>query len=468
MINKAKQLKNVIFVGIILAGLVMLINFAPVVKINTGNVIFMLVFTLVSLGLMFKPVSIDTNFTYSLEDVCAYGAIFIKGPAEAIWIMFVSSLIFESYRLARAWEVKKGSIRSEAVLANFSNPFLRVLITGGAGVVFVSIPGVLKGFGLQLSPLWIKILSYSTCVLIFYLLSSSFGTLLMSMRHGLNFKSLKKSWRGAWVMISPHLLMLAPLGLLLAVIYQRIPYAAILLAVPIYIMHVAISTIKEVLQEALNTIEFMSVTLDQRDKYTAGHSERVSLFAAAIAEKMRLTHDAVEEIRKAGLIHDLGKIAIPDKVLRKADALNDKEFSVMKAHTHTIALLFKSLNVIPRMIPLQTAMYHHERYDGAGYIYGLKGDKIPLGSRILAVADTYDAMTSDRPYRNALPEEEAASRLQQAAGTQLDPGVVDAFMKLHREGALVKIRQEYEEESGKRLNTKTTECRTVDAGPQEA
>lgn len=429
---------------IIAIGTAMIIGFWDTFSPKIENLQFMAIFTIITLVLMFKPVLIDTNFNYSLEDVCAYGVIFLKGPGEAMWIMFLSCFIFEASRLGAAWISHRGRISPAAILANFSNPFLRVIITGGAGLAYAAVQSVTAG-GTSPPGIMAKIAPYLACIAVFYLLSSFFGTLLMASREDFSFSSLKKSWKGTWRMVSPHLLMLAPLGVLLAILYSRMPLGALLLIVPVYIMHISISTINEVLQQALNTIEFMSVTLDQRDSYTFGHSERVSAYSAAVAVRMGLSPDQTEEIRKAGLIHDLGKITIPDRVLRKAAALDDCEYSVMKAHTHTLALLFKSLNVIPRMIPLQTAMYHHERYDGAGYIYGLKGDEIPLGSRILAVSDTYDAMTSDRPYRKGLPEEEALKRLNEASGTQLDPAVVAAFVKTHSEGAIEKIKTELSE-----------------------
>lgn len=451
MAEKKDKTKILVFLSIFLLGTALLIYLTFSLDMSNDNLLFMGVFTVIAFILMFRPVAIDTAFEYTPEDVAAYAAIFLKGPASAAWISFISSFFFEIWRLIRALRKKKGKIRPLALLINFANPFLRILIVGPAGLVFERIrsitPGVLPG---TVSSFYL-LPAFLACVAVFYVTSTLLGTFLTSLKGGISFKNFLESWRDDWKLIAPHLFMLAPLGILLAVLYKKIPYASVLLVVPVYILHTAIESIRHILREALNTIEFMAITLDQRDSYTYGHSERVSRYAAAIARRMGLSHEKIEDIKNAGLIHDLGKIAIPDRVLRKPAKLDDNEFSVMKTHTHTTTVLYRSFGILSNEIPLKTAMYHHERFDGSGYLYGLKGKEIPLGSRILAVADTYDAMTSDRPYRKGLPEEEARQRIIDASGTQLDPEVVEIFLQLHSEGELQKIRREYMKE---RVNRK--------------
>ncbi|MFP4498014.1 MAG: HD-GYP domain-containing protein [Vulcanimicrobiota bacterium] len=439
-----RSLKTVI-ICIFILGTLILVFLGHNVDLSRENLIFMATFSIIALALMNKPIAITTSLQYSLEDVIAYAVIFLKGPSQVVWVFFISSMIHETYKFFRAWKTKKGQIRPFAVAINFSNPFTRIIIAGLAGMAFVNLKNwqFLSQYNSNIN--WQLIIAHIGCILVFFLSSSLLGTLLIASRSGLTYKNTVKVWKESWSMISPHLLMLAPLGILLAQLYTRVPAAALLLLIPIYIMHTSIESIRGILKESISTVGFMATTLDERDAYTYGHSERVSRYSAALAARLNLPAQEVEKVKNAGLIHDLGKITIPDSVLRKASHLDDVEFDVMKSHTHAPIMLFRSFTLLSRVVPLQAAMYHHERYDGEGYVFGLKGEEIPLVSRILAVADTYDAITSDRPYRKRLPEEEARVRIQEASGTQLDPKIVDIFIEMSKEKEFEKIREEYEE-----------------------
>lgn len=175
----------------------------------------------------------------------------------------------------------------------------------------------------------------------------------------------------------------------------------------------------------LETIEALVRALEARDMYTKGHSDRVNQYSIAIAKGLGITDDALEEIHHGSLLHDIGKIGVYDRVLLKPQALNDEEFEVMQAHPQFGAEILKNVSAMQKIIPV--ILHHHERQDGSGYPLGLKGDEIPIGARIVQVADTWDAMTSDRPYRRRLPFEESMKRLKEAAGTQLDIECVNVF-----------------------------------------
>ncbi len=173
------------------------------------------------------------------------------------------------------------------------------------------------------------------------------------------------------------------------------------------------------------TLEALAKALDARDRYTAGHSERVTAYALVFARAMRLPDADVAVLRLAGLLHDIGKVGVPDRVLLKAGPLDAAERALIEPHT-TIG--FEMLRDLPFLRDALPAIRgHHERWDGGGYPDGLAGDGIHPYARILAVADSFDAMTSARPYRQALPFAEAARRLHVDAGTQFDPAVVRAF-----------------------------------------
>ncbi|NLF83421.1 MAG: response regulator [Candidatus Gastranaerophilales bacterium] len=177
------------------------------------------------------------------------------------------------------------------------------------------------------------------------------------------------------------------------------------------------------------TVKSISSALDAKDTYTHGHSLRVTLYSLIMAQEMGLDEGLIEEIETAGLLHDIGKIGVPEDILCKAGKLNDEEFLTIKQHAPRAK---KILDTIPGLSHIALwASCHHEKWDGRGYPNGLKGEDIPLASRILAVADTYDAMTSNRSYRKGLPHEVAYEEIKNCSGTQFDPTMVEVFLKVH-------------------------------------
>ena len=170
----------------------------------------------------------------------------------------------------------------------------------------------------------------------------------------------------------------------------------------------------------------LAKAVDARDTYTGSHSERVSELAARVASRIGLDAEQVELTRLAGSLHDLGKLAIPEEILRKPGELTDSERLVLERHPMIGFRMLDSLGVDP---VANVVLHHHERWDGAGYPDGLRGDAIPLGARIIFVADAYDAMTSDRVYRAKRSPEEAIAELERCSGTQFDPEIVIAFVE---------------------------------------
>ncbi|HEV7132683.1 MAG TPA: diguanylate cyclase [Gaiellaceae bacterium] len=168
----------------------------------------------------------------------------------------------------------------------------------------------------------------------------------------------------------------------------------------------------------------LAKAVDARDVYTGSHSERVGELSAKIARRLGIDEPQVELIRLAGSLHDLGKLAIPEEILRKPGALNESERLVLQRHPQIGHRMLESLGVEPIA---EWVLHHHERWDGAGYPDGLRGEEIPIGARIIFVADAFDAMTSERVYRKPLSEREALDELERCGGSQFDPAIVDAF-----------------------------------------
>ena len=168
---------------------------------------------------------------------------------------------------------------------------------------------------------------------------------------------------------------------------------------------------------------------DARDQETGGHSFRVALYAVELARALDIRGEALKAIEWGALLHDVGKMVVPDHILRKGSPLSDEEWLIMKQHPSWGYEMLAEVRFL-RSEALDLIYSHHERWDGAGYPRGLAGEDIPLGARIFAVVDTYDAITSDRPYRKARPHAMAMAELQRVSGQQLDPRVVEAFQQI--------------------------------------
>lgn len=182
-------------------------------------------------------------------------------------------------------------------------------------------------------------------------------------------------------------------------------------------------------QSYLESINSLSAALEAKDRYTRGHSKRVGEIALAIGRHVGLSDEKLRSLELAGMFHDLGKIAIPESILNKPGKLTDKEFARIKKHPGVSRSILQHLGFLDGT--LDVVLHHHERWDGTGYPSGLAGEAIPLQSRILAVADTYDALTSARSYRGALSHDAAVEIITNVRGSQLCPSCVDAFLALY-------------------------------------
>lgn len=186
--------------------------------------------------------------------------------------------------------------------------------------------------------------------------------------------------------------------------------------------------INQLKETYISTLKALAEITDARDSYTQGHSERVAKYAVLIAKEMSLSDNEIYYLEQAALLHDIGKIAVPDTVLHRAGPLNEDEWIIMKKHPEYSQKIISNLNFLSEIIP--TVFYHHKRFDNKGYpVKNLEG-KIPLTAGILAVADAFDAMTSERSYRDKLNLERALEELEKGSGAQFDPKVVEAFKRI--------------------------------------
>ena len=199
--------------------------------------------------------------------------------------------------------------------------------------------------------------------------------------------------------------------------------------------------LKDLKELFYKTIKSIASALDAKDPYTHGHSMRVTLYSIILAKEFNVNENELESIETAGLLHDIGKIAIPQAILCKPGRLTDDEFVVMKSHPVNSEKLISSIKKLHEVSP--GVKHHHERWDGRGYPDGLAGEDIPFSARVIAIADTYDAMTSTRSYRKALDHEIAIDEIEKCAGAQFDPVLAKKFVEI---SPIIKAAKENPEE----------------------
>ncbi len=223
--------------------------------------------------------------------------------------------------------------------------------------------------------------------------------------------------------VFPSLMAQVPLGWLMAQIAVRVGlWAALMVIIPLQLARYSLSKYTEIRDLFFGTVSALSQAIDAKDGFTRGHADRVSRIAGAIAREIGLPERQIEQIELAGMLHDIGKIGVEDRILMKPARLDPDETALMRLHSIYGASILEPSAALRPLVPM--VRHHHERYDGDGYPDGLKGEDIPLGSRVIIVADAYEAMTSDRIYRKAMGHEKAMEQLQKYKGTQFDPKVV--------------------------------------------
>ena len=235
--------------------------------------------------------------------------------------------------------------------------------------------------------------------------------------------------------LTPNVLAAMPISLLLATLYG-IPsgeWIVLLMLLPLMLARYAWKLYLDSKGQQMRMIQVLVSTMEAKDPYTQGHSKRVCEYAVQIARAKHLHESQVEQIREGAVLHDLGKIGVDDRILRKPIALTPEERVEMERHPEIGVAIIKDLRLKPDVVEM--IHDHHRRYDGSGYPQREGAEKPGLYARILGVADAYDAMTSDRPYRKGMPQEEAIEILRQNAGTQFDPEIVDVFTHLLEENA---------------------------------
>jgi HD-GYP domain-containing protein (c-di-GMP phosphodiesterase class II) len=236
-------------------------------------------------------------------------------------------------------------------------------------------------------------------------------------------------WHLLWENLRAFVIQYAVLcvsAILLAVLRSISVWHILLALFPLTLVHISFRSYLKLQTQARSTFERISQLLDTRDHYTAVHSTEVASLALEIGREMGMPQGELEHIDIAARVHDIGKVAIPDSILLKAGPLDDAEWKVMKTHPVVSAQLIEGLEIYSSVA--DAVRHEHERWDGSGYPDGLRGEQIPLLSRVIAAADIYNALSTDRPYRKAFTSEETTRMIGEMRGTDIDPRVADALL----------------------------------------
>jgi putative nucleotidyltransferase with HDIG domain len=262
------------------------------------------------------------------------------------------------------------------------------------------------------------------CALSYCVVNSILFTMVVSLSQETRITTV---WRVNIKEMIPSYLAEAPMGFIMAIVYVEVGIIGILLFfLPLLLARRSFELYTKMRKVYLDTIRALAAAIDAKDPYTKGHSERVAETSVALAQELNLSGRETENIEYTALLHDIGKIGIADNILGKTSSLTNKEFDKIKEHTVMGAKIIEPVDFLKNSY--KAIYHHHEKYNGKGYPDGIKSEDIPLSARIIAVADAYDAMGSDRPYRKKLSHNKILRELKEQSGKQFDPEVVKALI----------------------------------------
>jgi putative nucleotidyltransferase with HDIG domain len=346
------------------------------------------------------------------------------------------------------------------MLFNFGNASLAAVVSTTTFVALV--PQLQAREALATAPFDQLLLPAALAGLLYYAVNHA----LLSLVRGLaERRSALEVWRADYSWLWPHYALMGLVALILAFAYHEFGWGGLVaLVAPVAMMHLSTKQYMDRTRRHFDdlrrlnarladsyeaTLLALSRALDTRDEETEEHSQRVRHYTERLCQVLKVPEEAIEYISRGALLHDIGKIGVPDAVLLKTGALTEAERDLMRSHPGIGYSMIAHIPFLGRAS--EVVLHHHEAYDGSGYPSGIAGEHIPLGARIFAVVDALDAMTSDRPYRKALSIDYALAEIERCKGTQFDPVVVDALATIPREELVRIMAGEAQPEPGERL-----------------
>ncbi len=342
--------------------------------------------------------------------------LFILGPHLAVLLVLIASLLSE---LMLRWNARPSERKASVIPILFNVG--QLVVTVSAAGFFMQLLGHPTLQFRAAEDYLIAIGAFG----IYVLVNLSFVTGIVKLTEGKQF--FNYLWRSISQFFVQYLVLCVS-ALLLAVLRTISVWHVLLALFPLTLVHVSFSGYVKLQTEARKTFEQISRLLDERDHYTAVHSQEVAELAVQIAMEMGLPQNEIENVDIAARVHDIGKVAVPDSILLKPGPLSDEEWEMMKRHPVISAELIEGLEIYGLVV--DAVRHEHERWDGSGYPDGLRAEQIPLIARIIAAADIHNALTTDRPYRKAFSAEQTVGILAEMRGTDLDPEVADALLRV--------------------------------------
>ncbi len=376
----------------------------------SSNIWLVLVFFIaLSAFAEFIPVELPGGGSITIGFPIDFVAILVYGPALAMLISASGALIGEIVERKISWNKIVFDASQYALSA------------GIAGMAYQALGGVVGATNLTR-----YIVPALICAFTYYLINSSLFMIVISLAEEISILSV---WKNRIRGIIVTYIALAPIGFVMAMVYVSIGiWGIILFFFPLILARRSFELYTKMRKMYLETIRALAAAIDAKDPYTKGHSERVAQTSVALARELNLPEGEIDNIEYAALLHDIGKIGVDERILGKDDGLTGEEFKKIKEHTIMGANIIRPVEFLKDSYKI--IYHHHERYDGDGYPDGLKGEDIPISSRIIAVADAYDAMGSDRPYRKKLKQDKIMKELTEQSGKQFDPEVVKALLSV--------------------------------------
>lgn len=378
------------------------------VKYNFSEMKGLLFFGLVAFLTDAMPVSLPKGGFVAVTVAVIYACIVLFGPGIAALVAIVG-------------------IVTSSLLYPKDNPWYKVMFNCAQFTVAAGVSGLLYQFvgGRTWDISLVNIIPLIIAAVTYFGINTTAVTLILAFVHNVS------PW-GIWIInfrgLASNYITLVPIGFLMAYLYKSSgPLAISIFIIPLLLARYIFKSYIDMREVYLNTLAALVDALDAKDSYTRGHSERVALYAADIARAMKLPEDQVEVIQHMGLLHDVGKIGVHDELLTRTGRLAKYEFAHVQKHTEIGARIIDDINLGQAK---DYILHHHEKYNGDGYPAKLRGEQIPLGARIITVADCFDAMTSNRPYREGLDLSQAILEMKRSSGTHFDPHIVEIFTKV--------------------------------------
>jgi diguanylate cyclase (GGDEF)-like protein/putative nucleotidyltransferase with HDIG domain len=444
--------------SIIGLGGVLLVACFPLRSLPEHFIVFSILLLLSSLTSVFKvklPLA-RSGSTMSVSYAVDFAALLLLGPDQTMIVAATSAWSQCTFRIARR----------NALHRTFFSMACLVITVQAAGHIYYLLGGPLPGESLKLDVIP-PLLGAATAY--FLLNTSTVATAIaLSTR-----QSLFRVWNENFLWSAPSYFVGAGAAVLAAAAYNLVGHwVALLLTAPLYLTYRTYKVymgrvedeqrhVREMADLHLATIEALALAIDAKDQTSQTHIRRVQLYAAALAQSLGMSDNDIQGVKTAALLHDIGKLAVPEHILSKPGPLTPEEFQKIRAHPKVGADIIRAVPFPYPVSPL--ILCHHERWDGKGYPGGLKGEDIPLGARILSVVDYFDALMTERPYHKAMSQDAAVALLQQESGKGLDPQVVDRFI-----GFLPRLNAEAEQLEAQTVRKLELQHGPVDDGARPA